>query len=184
MLMNNKNLKIFKYLLYTIYIFSIVYFLLIGEYGKSFISFLCLIIAFIITKTYTKKFYVIDKPLYIVGNLFILFSFLIGSCYGMYDIFKPYDSFLHFWSGFISLKIGWNILRYYNTPTLIDKLLFFVVLFFFSLGISGFCEIVEYLLDQLFNMTTQAGGLKDTMQDIIYAMIGTSLMLIYYIRKK
>lgn len=182
--MNKNSLKIFRYLLYAIYIFSISYFLFTKDYGKSSISFLCLIILFILTKAYVKNFYVIDTPLYVVGNLFVLFSFLIGSCYGMYDIFKPYDSFLHFWSGFISLKICWNILKYYNPPNLIDKILFFIVIFFFSLGVSGLCEIVEYLLDRFFNMTTQAGGLKDTMQDIMYAMTGAFLMIIYYIRKK
>lgn len=182
--MNKNSLKIFRYLLYAIYIFSIGYFLFNKDYGKSSISFLCLIILFILTKAYVKNFYIIDTPLYVVGNLFVLFSFLIGSCYGMYDIFKPYDSFLHFWSGFISLKICWNILKYYNPPNLIDKILFFIVIFFFSLGVSGLCEIVEYLLDRFFNMTTQAGGLKDTMQDMMYAMTGAFLMIIYYIRKK
>lgn len=182
--MNKNSLKIFRYLLYAIYIFSISYFLFTKDYGKSSISFLCLIILFILTKAYVKNFYVIDTPLYVVGNLFVLFSFLIGSCYEMYDIFKPYDSFLHFWSGFISLKICWNILKYYNPPNLIDKILFFIVIFFFSLGVSGLCEIVEYLLDRFFNMTTQAGGLKDTMQDMMYAMTGAFLMIIYYIRKK
>lgn len=182
--MNKNSLKIFRYLLYAIYIFSISYFLFTKDYGKSSISFLCLIILFILTKAYVKNFYVIDTPLYVVGNLFVLFSFLIGSCYGIYDIFKPYDSFLHFWSGFISLKICWNILKYYNPPNLIDKILFFIVIFFFSLGVSGLCEIVEYLLDRFFNMTTQAGGLKDTMQDMMYAMTGAFLMIIYYIRKK
>lgn len=182
--MNKNSLKIFRYLLYAIYIFSIGYFLFTKDYGKSSISFLCLIILFILTKAYVKNFYVIDTPLYVVGNLFVLFSFLIGSCYGMYDIFKPYDSFLNFWSGFISLKICWNILKYYNPPNLIDKILFFIVIFFFSLGVSGLCEIVEYLLDRFFNMTTQAGGLKDTMQDMMYAMTGAFLMIIYYIRKK
>lgn len=182
--MNKNSLKIFRSLLYAIYIFSIGYFLFNKDCGKSSISFLCLIILYILTKAYIKNFYVIDTPLYVVGNLFVLFSFLIGSCYGMYDIFKPYDSFLHFWSGFISLKIGWNILKHYNTPTLTDKILFFIIIFFFSLGVSGLCEIIEYLLDQFFNMTTQAGGLKDTMQDMIYAMTGAFLMVIYYIRKK
>ncbi|GKZ03761.1 hypothetical protein ANS017_05400 [Paraclostridium bifermentans] len=182
--MNKNSLKIFRSLLYAIYIFSIGYFLFNKDYGKVSISFLCLIILYILTKAYIKNFYVIDTPLYVVGNLFVLFSFLIGSCYGMYDIFKPYDSFLHFWSGFISFKIGWNILKYYNTTTLTDKILFFIVIFFFSLGVSGLCEIVEYSLDKFFNMTTQAGGLKDTMQDMIYAMTGAFLMVIYYIRKK
>lgn len=182
--MNKNSLKIFRYLLYAIYIFSIGYFLFTKDYGKSSISFLCLIILFILTKAYVKNFYVLDTPLYVVGNLFVLFSFLIGSCYGMYDIFKPYDSFLHFWSGFISFKICWNILKYYNPPNLIDKILFFIVIFFFSLGVSGLCEIVEYLLDRFFNMTTQSGGLKDTMQDMMYAMTGAFLMIIYYIRKK
>lgn len=184
--MKDKKFKLFKWLLYIIYILSIIYFFAIHQGGKAFICFLCLAITFILSKLYFKNFTVIDNPLYIVGNLFVLSSFLIGSCYKMYDIFKPYDSILHFISGFITLKIGLNILRYiFVSPprNSLDKLLFFIVIFFFSLGISGLCEIVEYLLDTYLNMKTQAGGLTDTMQDMMYASSGAFLMLIYYIRK-
>ncbi|MEG2985648.1 MAG: hypothetical protein RR835_13175, partial [Peptostreptococcaceae bacterium] len=110
--MKDKKFKLFKWLLYIIYILSIIYFFAIHQGGKAFICFLCLAITFILSKLYFKNFTVIDNPLYIVGNLFVLSSFLIGSCYKMYDIFKPYDSILHFISGFITLKIGLNILRY------------------------------------------------------------------------
>lgn len=184
--MDNKKVNIFKWLLYITYIASIIYFLFTGEKGKAFISFISLVIAFILSKLYFKNFLVIDKPLYIFGNLFIVASFLVGSCYGMYDIFKPYDSCLHFLSGFISVKIGWNILKYLMVVTssnLVDKLLYFLVIFFFAIGISGLCEIAEYLLDVFFKMGTQSGGLKDTMQDMIYALSSTSLMIIYYFRK-
>lgn len=184
--MNTKNAKRFKWLLYFIYIFSIIYFLFKGDNTKAFISFISLAITYILCKFYFKNFSVIDTPLYIVGNLFILASFLIGSCYGMYDIFKPYDSVLHFISGFITVKIGWNILKYiFVTPprNSLDRLLFFTVIFFFALGISGICEIAEYLLDKFLKMTTQSGGLKDTMQDMMYALSAAFLMIIYYVKR-
>lgn len=184
--MSTKNSKKFKWLIYLIYIFSVVYFLFKGDNTKAVISFISLVIAYIISKLYFKNFNVIDTPLYIIGNLFIVASFLVGSCYGMYDIFKPYDSVLHFISGFITVKIGWNILKYiFVTPprNSLDRLLFFIVIFFFSLGVSGICEIAEYLLDQFLNMTTQSGGLKDTMQDMMYAISGALLMIIYYVKR-
>jgi hypothetical protein len=184
--MDNKKVNIFKLLLYIIYIASIVYFLFTGEKGKAFISFISLFITFILSKLYFKNFTVIDKPLYIFGNLFILASLVIGSCYRMYDFFKPYDSFLHFWSGFITVKICWNILRYImviTSSSIVNKLLFFTVIFFFAMGVSGVCELAEYLLDVFFKMDTQSGGLKDTMQDMLYALSAAILMIIYYFRK-
>ncbi|CEN93038.1 MAG: hypothetical protein KZY55_09070 [Paeniclostridium sp.] len=184
--MKTKSLKSFKWIVYLIYIFSFIYFLSINEKGKAFICFVSFLIAFILSKFYFRNFKVVDKPLYVVGNLFIILSFLLGSCYGLYDIFKPYDSILHFLSGFITVKIGLNILRYiFVSPprNLLDKVLFFLVVFFFSLGVSGICEIVEYLLDTYLNMKTQGGGLADTMKDMIYASCGAILMIIYYLKK-
>ena len=184
--MDNKKVIIFKWLLYLIYIASIIYFLFTGEKCKAFISFISLFIAFILSKLYFKNFLVIDKPLYIFGNLFIVASFLIGSCYRMYDFFKPYDSCLHFLSGFITVKICWNIFKVIMVAmprNIVDKLLFFTVIFFFAMGVSGVCEIAEYLLDVFFKMGTQSGGLKDTMQDMLYALSSAILMIIYYFRK-
>ena len=184
--MDNKKINIFKWLLYITYIASIIYFLFTGEKGKALISFISLFIAFILSKLYFKNFLVIDKPLYIFGNLFIVASFLIGSCYRMYDFFKPYGSCLHFLSGFITVKICWNILKFIMVAmprNIVDKLLFFTVIFFFAMGISGVCEIYKYLLDVFFKMGTQSGALKDTMKDMLYNLSSAILMIIYYFRK-
>ena len=51
------------------------------------------------------------------------------------------------------------------------------------MGFASICEIIEYSLDTIFKMNTQAGGLSDTMQDMIDALIGSVIMIIYYIRK-
>lgn len=179
--MKYKNIKKFNILLYIIYVFSIIFFLFSKEYGKSGISLISLIITFVLTKAYLKNLAILDYSLYIIGNIFILSSFLLGSCYRLYDIIPFYDDFLHFWSGFISVKIGFNILK--NTSGKINKFLICMILFFFAMGISAICEICEYLLDVLFKMSTQSGGLKDTMMDLIDASCGAFFMIIYYYRK-
>lgn len=181
--MKDKKINIFKMLLYAIYIFSIIFFVFKSEYGKAGLSLLCLAIAFVLNKLYSKNLTILDKNLFIVGNLFILSSFLLGSCYGLYDKIKLYDKFLHFISGFISVKIGWNILKVVAEKNVMSKVLIFMVIFFFSMGLSAVCELYEYILDALFSMDTQPGGLKDTMQDMINALIGVFIMIIYYYKK-
>jgi uncharacterized membrane protein YjdF len=183
--MKDKKINIFKILLYAIYIFSAVFFMFKSEYGKVGLSLLCLVIIFILNKIYSKNLTILDRSLFIAGNLFILFSFLLGSCYNLYDKIKYYDDLLHFASGFISVKIGWNILSSLKNININNnKLLVFVIILFFSMGISSICEISEYALDVLFNMHTQSGGLKDTMHDMIDALAGSCIMLLYYTKIK
>jgi hypothetical protein len=181
--MKDKKINIFKILLYTVYIFSIAFFAFKSEYGKVGLSALCLVITFILSRAYSKNLAILDINLYIVGNLFILSSFLLGSSYGLYDKIKHYDDFLHFVSGFISVKIGWNILKVTKEKNIVSKILIFIVIFFFSMGVSGACELSEYILDTLFNMDTQPGGLKDTMQDMIDSLVGAFMMIRYYYKK-
>ena len=82
--MKDKKINIFNLILYTIYIFSIIFFIFKGEYGKSGLSAASLIMLFILSKLYSKNYPIIDKSLLIFGNLFILFSLVLGSCYGIY----------------------------------------------------------------------------------------------------
>jgi hypothetical protein len=51
------------------------------------------------------------------------------------------------------------------------------------MGFASVCEIIEYSLDTLFKMNTQQGGLTDTMHDMIDALFGSIIMIIYYIKK-
>jgi hypothetical protein len=183
--MKDKKINIFKILLYAIYLFSVVFFMFKSEYGKVGLSLLCLVIVFILSKIYSKNLAILDRSLFIASNLFILFSFLLGSCYNLYDKIKYYDDLLHFISGFISVKIGWNMLSIVkNTDVNNNKLLIFIIILFFSMGISSICELSEYALDVLFKMDTQSGGLKDTMHDMIDALAGSCIMILYYTKSK
>ena len=132
---------------------------------------------------YSKNYPIIDKSLLIFGNLFILSSFVLGSCYNLYDKIKIYDDFLHFGSGFISVKIGWNILNFLNIQNSSSKITILILILFFGIGISSFFEIVEYTLDVLFGKHTQVGALKDTMQDMIDALIGGIIIIWYFLEE-
>ena len=120
---------------------------------------------------------------FIIGSLFILFCLVFGSSFRLYDSIKHYDDFLHFWSGFITVKIGFNIIKTIEISNFNSKLLVIILLFFFAMGFASICEIVEYSLDTIFKMNTQQGGLTDTMNDMIDALFGSIIMIIYYIKK-
>lgn len=180
--MDNQNAKKFNVLIFTIYILSIIYFLFKKDYSGASLSFISLVISIVLSFIYKKNIEELDFSLYIVLNLFVLASFVFGSSYKLYDKIKYYDDFLHFWSGFISVKIGWNIFKYIKLEN-INRILLFIILLLFAMGIASICEISEYLLDTIFKMETQSGGLKDTMHDMIDAFIGAILMLIYLFKK-
>ena len=78
------------------------------------------------------------------------------------DLHLDFDDFLHFWSGFITVKIGFTIIKTIEISNFNSKLLVIILLFFFAMGFASICEIVEYSLDTIFKMNTQQGGLTDT----------------------
>lgn len=181
--MNNKSVKVFNYIVFGMYTLSAIYFTINKEYSGTGLSILSLVIGIVLYIGYKKKPQLVDHSLYIVASLFILSSFVLGSSYKLYDKIKFYDDFLHFWSGFIGIKIAWNLLNNTDTTPKEHKLIFFIIIFMFAMGISAICEIVEYLLDTYLKMETQVGGLKDTMQDMIDAFFGATIMTIYYYNK-
>lgn len=181
--MKLKKINYFNAVIYILYIISIGYFLFNKDYGNAGLSTVAFIINLILRWIYSKNFILLDNSLYIVGTLFILFCLVFGSSFGLYDKINHYDDFLHFWSGFITVKIGFNIIKLVGINNFNNKLLIAILLLFFAMGFASICEIVEYSLDTLFKMETQKGGLIDTMHDMIDALIGTILMIIYYIRK-
>lgn len=180
--MKHDKLKIFKIVLYLIYIVSIGYFGISKNFAGLGMSIFCLVTTKILSIAYDKKVEVIDKGLYIVSNLFLLFSILLGSSYEFYEI-NHYDDFLHFWSGFIGVKIAWNLLKELNIEAKNNKIILFISILLISMGVSSICEVTEYTLDTVFKMKTQSGGLVDTMQDIIDALLGSIIMIGYYLRK-
>ena len=181
--MRLKKINYFDTAICIIYLASIGYFLFNKDYKNAALPTVAFIINLILRWAYSKNLLILDKSLYIVGSLFILFCLVFGSSFRLYDSIKHYDDFLHFWSGFITVKIGFNIIKTIEISNFNSKLLVIILLFFFAMGFASICEIVEYSLDTIFKMNTQQGGLTDTMIDMIDALFGSIIMIIYYIKK-
>lgn len=184
----NKNISktCLNIALSVVYIFSIIYLFINKEIDSVGLSIACLlgtIILYIVNQRHNK---LIDNNLYIVLVLFILFSSLLGTCYRFYDIINHYDDFLHVWSGFISVSVAFAILNYFNEGEVVSKMnKFFIAIFIFmfSMGVASLWEIMEFFLDTFCGQHTQAGGLKDTVIDMIDGLIGSIIMVPIVIRK-
>lgn len=167
--------------IYLIYASCIVYFVTVRNFRSIIVSILSLIgiiILIILNKKYRHLF----------GNLlvntliiFIAISILGGTCFDFYR-FNHFDDVLHITSGFIGCMVA-RILFYFsqNETDIPRKRIFFVIyMFMFSMGIASIWELIEYGLDRYLGFDCQAGGLTDTMFDILDCLIGSIIATIYY----
>lgn len=167
--------------IYLIYVSCIVYFVTVRNFRSIIVSILSLIgiiILIILNKKYRHLF----------GNLlvntliiFIAISILGGTCFDFYR-FNHFDDVLHITSGFIGCMVA-RILFYFsqNETDIPRKRIFFVIyMFMFSMGIASIWELIEFGLDRYLGFDCQAGGLTDTMFDILDCLIGSVIATIYY----
>ena len=167
--------------IYLIYASCIVYFVTVRNFRSIIVSILSLIgiiILIILNKKYRHLF----------GNLlvntliiFIAISILGGTCFDFYR-FNHFDDVLHITSGFIGCMVA-RILFYFsqNETDIPRKRIFFVIyMFMFSMGIASIWELIEFGLDRYLGFDCQAGGLTDTMFDILDFLIGSVIATIYY----
>ena len=167
--------------IYLIYASCIVYFVTVRNFRSIILSILSLIgiiILIILNKKYRHLF----------GNLlvntliiFIAISILGGTCFDFYR-FNHFDDVLHITSGFIGCMVA-RILFYFsqNETDIPRKRIFFVIyMFMFSMGIASIWELIEFGLDRYLGFDCQAGGLTDTMFDILDCLIGSVIATIYY----
>ena len=167
--------------IYLIYASCIVYFVTVRNFRSIIVSILSLIgiiILIILNKKYKHLF----------GNLlvntliiFIAISILGGTCFDFYR-FNHFDDVLHITSGFIGCMAA-RILFYFsqNETDIPRKRIFFVIyMFMFSMGIASIWELIEFGLDRYLGFNCQAGGLTDTMFDILDCLIGSVIATIYY----
>ena len=167
--------------IYLIYASCIVYFVTVRNFRSIIVSILSLIgiiILIILNKKYRHLF----------GNLlvntliiFIAISILGGTCFDFYR-FNHFDDVLHITSGFIGCMVA-RILFYFsqNETDIPRKRIFFVIyMFMFSMGIASIWELIEFGLDRYLGFDCQAGGLTDTMLDILDCLIGSVIATIYY----
>ena len=180
--MNKQNIfSIIHITIYLIYASCIVYFVTVRNFRSIIVSILSLIgiiILIILNKKYRHLF----------GNLlvntliiFIAISILGGTCFDFYR-FNHFDDVLHITSGFIGCMVA-RILFYFsqNETDIPRKRIFFVIyMFMFSMGIASMWELIEFGLDRYLGFDCQAGGLTDTMFDILDCLIGSIIATIYY----
>lgn len=173
-----KSTKYTTYTLYILYLLSFILFLKNGEMEKLGITLFCLLSTIALYKINLNNKKLINDNLYIVLILFIMISSLLGSCYNFYDI-NHYDDFLHIWSGLISCSVAYSLLLFFNSNELkyMNKIFIIIYLFMFSMGVASLWEIIEFLLDTFIGTNMQVGGLKDTVIDMIDALIGSLVMI-------
>ena len=63
------------------------------------------------------------------------------------------------------------------------QICFGIFIFMFSVAIGNLWEVLEFLLDVMFKINCQAGGLNDTMVDMIDGIIGAIISLPFLLRK-
>lgn len=173
-----KSTKYTTYTLYILYLLSFILFFKNGEIEKLGITLFCLLSTIALYKINLNNKKLINDNLYIVLILFIMISSLLGSCYNFYDI-NHYDDFLHIWSGLISCSVAYSLLLFFNSNELkyMNKIFIIIYLFMFSMGVASLWEIIEFLLDTFIGTNMQVGGLKDTVIDMIDALIGSLVMI-------
>lgn len=180
-----KKMKLLNIALYIFYSISVVYLIFIKKYNYAAICFGCIIATYILSLLNKKFNYLCNDMLIIMINLFILSSLVLGTSYGFYKI-NHYDDVLHIWSGAIGSVMAYiviNVCTKKEDRKNIKKIFFFLFIIMFSLGIGNLWEILEFSLDLLFKINCQAGGLKDTMIDMIDGLIGTIIITPFLLRK-
>lgn len=114
--------------------------------------------------------------------IFVYASLFLGELQGFYVKYWWWDIMLHTGSGLILAIFGFLLVYVINEHEDLELHMkpFFVALFafMFSLGMGALWEILEFTLDIFFGLNTQAGGLTDTMTDLMVDGLGALIISI------
>lgn len=123
----------------------------------------------------------------IVTTVYLVYTFIAIFLGGQYHLYRKtdwFDDFAHFGWGLVSGIVGLYLIHYFK----VDKNVFFNVFFIImvSLAFSTVWELFEYASDTLINTNMQRleTGVTDTMTDIVNALLGNILFVIFYIYEK
>jgi len=118
-----------------------------------------------------------------IHYIFIFIVQVLGNICNLYNIIWWYDIFAHFIYGIYTFYIFLILLKnFYINPK--EKKFYHL---FYGICFTTFAavlwEIVEFCTDKLLNLNIQYSketGVTDTMQDMIVALIGSIISVIYY----
>lgn len=102
-------------------------------------------------------------------NLFVYGTLILGEIHGFYTRFWWWDLVLHTGAGLALGFVGFLILfsLYRSGRLKASPLLIAVFSFCFALALGALWEILEFAADNIFGLTMQKSGLRDTMWDLI-----------------
>lgn len=118
-----------------------------------------------------------DKKLELVYLIFLFIAYALGYGLDLYNRVYHYDSVVHFIFGIVCSIYAIYVFDYLNRRNNKNFKSIFIVLF--TLALAGLWEIVEFLIDIIFNSNMQR-GLTDTMKDIICALISSGIYALIY----
>lgn len=179
-----KKQNIFSIIYITIcliYTVSIGYFVIVRNFCSIILSILSLIGIIILVVLNKKYNHLFGNLLVNTLIIFIAISILGGTCFNFYR-FNHFDDVLHIASGFIGCMAAKILFCFsqYETNTPRKQIFFVIYIFMFSMGIASIWELIEFSMDRYLGFDCQAGGLTDTMFDILDCLIGSIIATIYY----
>ncbi|MDO7488363.1 hypothetical protein ACIQYG_17300 [Peribacillus sp. NPDC096622] len=178
----NRKLVISLSLVYVLFMAALsIYYFTADETFKSLVSIggvVCGAIPLLLA-LFTKLQF--NLPIIISYLIFLFGSQFLGSILGWYGL-GWWDTFLHLLSGSLLAFTGialYERLVYRDAGKEISP--WFIFLFTLSFSALGgvIWEIYEFSSDQLFGMTLQGGGNKDTMIDLIADTIGGLIIAVW-----
>lgn len=128
----------------------------------------------------------INNSLVLIFELFIFISYFLGTIINLYQKIYCYDKVIHYISGMVSSIVSLYILNKYNYSS---RHTLFNILFVlsFSMFVASTWEMFEYTGDLIFKKDAQRvllTGINDTMKDMICALIGSVIVIIWYLFEK
>ena len=115
--------------------------------------------------------------------IFILLSLFLGKALNFYHIIPYWDRILHFLSGFLTAKMGFEIYIKLKGNT-INKTLTILFCILFASACASVWEIWEFFSDILFKTNAQNNSLNDTMWDIILGTSSSFLYAFFFCKKR
>lgn len=180
------NYKLINFILVVVMVIGTLGFIFFGSYSNRILTYIVmfplLIIPFLL---YGTKYHLESKELFWY-YLFLFFAYFMGGVMDFYNKIGWYDLLIHFMSGILSFSMGQFILKKWSSDcfSFWNKMLFglFVVMF-----VAGIWELFEYSVDSFFLFDFQHQldtGVRDTMEDILVALLGGMISVIGIIFKK
>ena len=135
-----------------------------------------------------KKYKIeIDNKLELIYIIFIILAFLLGSIMKIYSLIYWYDSFVHLLSGVLTAYISIYILKWLNKYNKKDILFNIIFIILITLSVAALWEMTEFTIDKVLGTDVQkvlTTGVNDTIKDMICALLGSILFIVYYIFNK